>query len=43
MMDKYRVHEVAKDLNVPSKELLDLLGKYFPDDQRKHNVLVVKK
>jgi len=36
MMDKYRVHEVAKDLNVPSKELLDLLGKYFPDDQRKH-------
>ena len=21
MMDKYRVHEVAKDLNVPSKEV----------------------
>ncbi len=36
MMDKYRVHEAAKDLNVPSKDLLELLGKYFPNDQRKH-------
>ena len=36
MMDKYRVHEVAKDLNVPNKEVLDLLNRYFPDDQRKH-------
>ncbi len=36
MMDKYRVHEAAKDLNVPSKEILDLLNRYFPDDQRKH-------
>ncbi len=25
MMIKYRVHEVAKDLNVPSKEIIDLL------------------
>ncbi|MEG1849634.1 MAG: translation initiation factor IF-2, partial [Oscillospiraceae bacterium] len=36
MMDKYRVHEVAKDLNVASKDVLALLEKYFPDDQRKH-------
>ena len=27
MMIKYRVHEVAKDLNVPSKEIIDLLEK----------------
>ena len=36
MMDKYRVHEVAKDLNVPSKDVLSLLEKYYPDPQRKH-------
>ena len=28
MMIKYRVHEVAKDLNVPSKEIIDLLQKH---------------
>ena len=28
MMIKYRVHEVAKDLNVPNKEVLDVLQKY---------------
>ncbi|MEG2174005.1 MAG: translation initiation factor IF-2 [Oscillospiraceae bacterium] len=36
MIDKYRVHEVAKDLGVPSKDVLALLEQYFPDDQRKH-------
>ena len=36
MMDKYRVHEVAKDLNIPSKDILGLLEQYFPDAQRKH-------
>ncbi len=36
MMDKYRVHEVAKDLGVPNKDILALLSQYFPDDQRKH-------
>lgn len=36
MMDKYRVHEVAKDLGISNKDVLTLLGKYFPDDQRKH-------
>ena len=28
MMIKYRVHDVAKDLDVPNKEVLDILGKY---------------
>ncbi len=36
MMEKYRVHEVAKDLNIPSKDILGLLEQYFPDAQRKH-------
>lgn len=35
MMEKYRVHEVAKDLGVPSKEVIDLLAKYF-DSPKKH-------
>lgn len=34
MMIKYRVHEVAKDLNVPSKEVVDLLKKYFGDTKK---------
>ena len=36
MMDKYRVHEVAKDLGISNKDVLALLSKYFPDEQRKH-------
>ena len=28
MTIKYRVHEVSKDLNVPSKDIIDLLAKY---------------
>ena len=35
MMIKYRVHEVAKDLNVPSKDIIALLGKHF-DTPKKH-------
>ena len=35
MMIKYRVHEVAKDLNVPSKEIIDLLQKHF-GEVKKH-------
>ena len=27
MNEKYRVHEVAKDLNIPSKDIMDLLNK----------------
>jgi translation initiation factor IF-2 len=35
MMIKYRVHEVAKDLNVPSKEIIELLQKHF-GEVKKH-------
>ncbi len=35
MMDKYRVHEVAKDLNVPSKDVADLLTQNT-DSPKKH-------
>lgn len=35
MMVKYRVHEVAKDLGIPSKDVVALLAKYF-DDPKKH-------
>ena len=35
-MDKYRVHEVAKDLGVPSKDVLNLLGENFPEETLKH-------
>lgn len=35
MMIKYRVHEVAKDFDKPSKEVVDLLSQYF-DGQKKH-------
>lgn len=35
MMLKYRVHEVAKDLNVPNKFVLDVLQKYC-NETKKH-------
>ena len=35
MINKYRVHEVAKDFNVKSNVVLDLLAKYF-NDVKKH-------
>ncbi len=35
MTIKYRVHEVSKDLNVPTKDIIDLLGKYF-EGTKKH-------
>ena len=35
MMIKYRVHDVAKDLNIPNKEVIDLLNKNF-EGQKKH-------
>ena len=41
MMEKYRVHEVAKDLGVPSKDIIDLLGKYF-DAPKKHMTALEK-
>ncbi len=36
MLNKYRVHEVAKDLEIPSKDIIDLLGKHFPSSVVKH-------
>ncbi len=35
MMKKYRVHEVAKDLDVQNKDVLDILTQYV-DDTKKH-------
>lgn len=35
MIDKYRVHEVAKDLKVPSKEIVELLDAKF-ETPKKH-------
>ena len=35
MINKYRVHEVAKDFNIKSNVVLELLAKYFTD-QKKH-------
>ena len=35
MINKYRVHEVAKDFDIKSNIVVDLLAKYF-DGQKKH-------
>ncbi|MCI8623165.1 MAG: translation initiation factor IF-2 [Provencibacterium sp.] len=43
MMDKYRVHEVAKDLGVPSKDVLGLLSDHFPDETLKHMTALTEK
>lgn len=34
MMVKYRVREVAKDLNIPNKDVIDALAKYFPEPKK---------
>ena len=34
MMQKYRVHEVAKDLGQPSKSIIELLGERFPEPKK---------
>lgn len=34
MMIKYRVREVAKDLNIGNKEVIDTLAKYFPEPKK---------
>ena len=36
MQIKYRVHEVAKDLNVDKKEIIELLDRYFGGEPHKH-------
>ena len=35
MINKYRVHEVAKDFDIKSNIVVDLLAKHF-DGQKKH-------
>ena len=37
--DKYRVNEVAKDLNVQMKDIVDLLEKNFPGEKKRTTVL----
>ena len=34
MINKYRVHEVAKDFNMKSNAVIDLLAKYFGDTKK---------
>ena len=34
MMIKYRVHEVAKDLGVASKEIIELLKNYLGEEKK---------
>ena len=34
MMIKYRVHEVAKDLNIPNKDVIDTLQKYTGETKK---------
>ncbi len=34
MMIKYRVREVAKDLDIPNKEVIDVLAKYFEEPKK---------
>jgi len=34
MMIKYRVREVAKDLNIGNKEIIDTLSEYFPEPKK---------
>ena len=36
MIEKYRIHEVAKDLGIPGKDLITLLEEHFPGEPKKH-------
>ncbi len=42
MTKKYKLHEAAKDFNMPSKKLADLLGKYFPGEKKSQTALEEK-
>ena len=42
MIIKYRVHEVAKDFDIGSKEIVDLLAKYFGDVKKAQTALEEK-
>ena len=39
MINKYRVHEVAKDFDVSSKVILDMLGKHFEGQKKSMTAL----
>ena len=39
MIEKYRVHEVAKDLNLPTKEVVDLLAENFEGERKSMTAL----
>lgn len=39
MMIKYRVHEVAKDFNLPTKDVLDILKTYFDSPKKSMTAL----
>jgi translation initiation factor IF-2 len=39
MIEKYRVHEVAKDLNLPTKEVVDLLAANFEGKRKSMTAL----
>ncbi|MGI5894356.1 MAG: translation initiation factor IF-2 [Candidatus Merdivicinus sp.] len=42
MQIKYRLHEVAKDLNVDKKDIIDLLDRYFGGEPRKHATVLTE-
>lgn len=39
MMKKYKLSEVAKDFNIPSKAIVELLGKYFEGEKKSQTAL----
>ena len=39
MMNKYRVHELAKDFDLPTKEVLEVLAKYLPEPKKSMTAL----
>ena len=39
MIEKYRLHEVAKDLGVASKEVVDLLAERIPGERKSMTAL----
>ena len=39
MINKYRVHEVAKDFDVPSKSVLEILAKHFEGQKKSMTAL----
>ena len=39
MTVKYKVNELAKDLNVPAKDILELIEKYFKEKKAKGALL----